>query len=166
MDTAALEAILFVSVEPVSTAELIRLTNSSEAAVEKSLTKLKSELENRGINLVSHDNKHQLVSTARFSSLLKPLIEQARPVLSPSALEVLTIVAHRQPISRSDIEQLRGVSSDQTLKNLLAKDLIAVSKQKHRPAEPVSYVTTIEFLHQTGLSSITELMPVDDHNDQ
>lgn len=166
MDAAAIEAILFVSVEPISTAELAKLTDTSEKTVEKSLTQLKNDLRGRGINLVSNDNKHQLVSSPRFSKLASPLIEQASPALSPSALEVLAIIAHRQPISRSDIEQLRGVSSEQTIKNLLAKDLIAISKKKRRPTEPLSYITTMEFLRQAGLGNISELTPVEDRNDR
>ena len=116
---AAIEAILFVAVEPVSTAELAKNLGQPEADVKKSLTKLKDNLSGRGISLVTHQGSHQLVSSPQFSHLVAPLIEAARPSLTPSSLEVLAIVAHRQPISRAEIEKLRGVSSEQTIKNLL-----------------------------------------------
>lgn len=154
---AAIEAILFVTLEPISTSQLTKLLKTNEESVDKALAKLAKSLDRRGIRLLSDNNHHQLVSAPQYSKIIEPLVEQSAPSLSAANLEVLTIIAYRQPIAKSQIEKLRGVASDQTIKNLLAKKLIAEKKDRSRPLEPITYITTIDFLRQIGLSSVHDL---------
>lgn len=157
VDAAAIEAVLFVSSSPVTTSKLCQILDTDEASVLENISALKSELSQRGINLISSSVGHQLVSSAKYHQLTAPIVEQTAPTLSAASLEVLTIIAHRQPISKTEIEKIRGVSSDQTIKNLLSKNLIRKSSKKQSPLDPSRYETTIEFLRQCGLSSIDEL---------
>lgn len=153
----AIEAILFVAPNPISTTQLAKLLDSDERSIDKNLSNLSKTLSQRGIKLLSNDNHHQLVSAPQYSDIVKPLIEQSAPVLSTANLEVLAIVAHYQPTTKSQIEQLRGVTSDKTIGNLLAKGLIAGEKGKGNPLDPIVYRTTTEFLRQVGFSSTQEL---------
>jgi segregation and condensation protein B len=86
---------------------------------------------------------------------------QPQPKLSPAALEALAIVAYRQPVTRAQVDALRGVDSSGVIRALLGRDLIAEAGRLDTVGRPILYATTAEFLRQFGLSSLAELPPLD-----
>ena len=119
------------------------------------------EDELRGVKLLILDEKAQLVSKPSFGEKVLAVLEQRRsPSLSPSALEVLSIVAYRQPVTRGVIEQIRGVDSAYTLTNLLEKGILEECGRLDVPGRPIIYRTSEAFLRIFGLSSLRDLPPL------
>ncbi len=159
---ALLEALLFVSAEPVSPGQLAAALEVSAAAVEEGLKALEGELQSRGLRLQRHGGRVQLTTAPETAELIERFLGlEATSRLSRAALETLAIIAYQQPVTRPYLESVRGVSSDAVLKSLLSKGLIQEVGRAEGPGRPILYGTTPDFLQYFGLSSLTDLPPLD-----
>ena len=155
---AALEALLFVSAEPVTTSQLATALDVSVSAVEEGLTQLDSELQTRGLRLQRHGGRMQLTTAPEMAEAVERFLGlEATSRLSKAALETLAIVAYQQPVTRPYIEGVRGVSSDGVMKSLLGKGLVQEVGRAEGPGRPILYGTAPDFLQHFGLNSLTEL---------
>ncbi|RME64748.1 MAG: SMC-Scp complex subunit ScpB [Nitrospirae bacterium] len=160
---ALLEAILFISGEPVEVKRLQEVTGFSTGEITSLMAELMREYRDRdgGVHIVEVAEGYQMVTSPRLGQYLQRFIKEDRKVkLSEAALETLAIVAYRQPITKAEIEQIRGVSSDGVLRSLLERKLIKVVGRKAVPGRPRMYGTTKEFLQYFGLKDLSELPPM------
>ena len=175
-----IEALLFSAQKPLSTAEMRAaikgaggadellpnaFTKTSEAEIAATLEQLKIEYIEQGhaFQLVEKAEGWQLASDADYA----PWVRQLFPVpkaarLSPPALETLAIIAYRQPITRADVEAVRGVSIDGVLQNLMERGLVKISGRAEVPGRPLLYDTTQFFLEHFGLRDLDELPNADE----
>jgi segregation and condensation protein B len=157
---AAIESLLFVSGRPLERAELRKLLDVDNQRLSNALHALKHDLDShgRGIRLQTLGEKVQLVTApehARYVATLLGLPITAK--LTPAALETLAVIAYRQPLTRSQIEAIRGVNSDRALASLLQHGLVAEVGRAQTVGRPALFATTIEFLQQFGLTSLDQL---------
>ncbi len=158
---AALEALLFVSGEPVSPAQLAAALEISPSAVEEGLKQLESELQTRGLRVQRHGGRVQLTTAAEMAEVIERVLGlEATAHLSRAALETLAIVAYQQPVTRPYIEGIRGVSSDGVMHSLLSKGLIQEVGRAEGPGRPILYGTAPDFLQHFGLNSLFDLPPL------
>lgn len=162
---AALEAILFAYAEPISAARLADALGVEQPVAEGLLQALCDELarEERGLCLLRLENRWQLSTKPAYGDYIKKALDTRRNTpLSQAALEVLSIIAYNQPVSRSFIEQVRGIDSSHTVQSLQQKGLIEEAGRLELPGRPIALRTTDVFLRTFGLSSLQELPPLHD----
>lgn len=161
---AILEAILFVSPEPVPVARLMSILGTvSRAEVVQALDILAHDLdqEGRGIQLVQVAGGYRLVTKQEYGPWLKRMDKaKAAQKLSRSALESLAIIAYKQPLVRSEIEEIRGVETSGVLRTLCERKLVRIVGRKDVPGRPIMYGTTKFFLEHFGLQDLTQLPPL------
>ncbi|AKP47651.1 MULTISPECIES: SMC-Scp complex subunit ScpB [Bacillus] len=125
---------------------------------------LKQEYENneqRGLQIIEWAHTFQLATKKENAPYLKKMVETARPQsLSQAALETLAIVAYKQPITKVEIEEIRGVQTERPIQTLISKGLIKEVGRKESPGRPILYGTTNEFLDYFGLKDLNELPPL------
>ena len=156
-----LEALLFVAAEPVATTQLATALDVSVSVVERGLNELDASLSNRGLRLQRHAGRVQLTTAPQLAELIERFLGlEATSHLSRAALETLAIIAYQQPVTRPQIDSIRGVNSDSMMKSLLSKNLILESGRADGPGRPILYSTTPEFLQHFGLNSILEMPPL------
>lgn len=156
-----LEALLFVAAEPVTTAQLAEALDVSGSVIERGLNELESSLSTRGLRLQRHTGRFQLTTAPQLAEDIERFLGlEATTHLSRAALETLAIIAYQQPVTRPQIDAIRGVNSDSMMKSLLNKGLILESGRADGPGRPILYSTTPEFLQHFGLNSILELPPL------
>jgi segregation and condensation protein B len=156
-----LEAMLFVAAEPVTTAQLAAALDVSSSVVERGLNELDAALASRGLRLQRHAGRVQLTTAPALAELIERFLGlEATSHLSRAALETLAIIAYQQPVTRPQIDAIRGVNSDSMMKSLLNKGLILESGRADGPGRPILYSTTPEFLQHFGLNSILEMPPL------
>jgi segregation and condensation protein B len=156
-----LEALLFVAAEPVATAQLATALDVSASVVERGLNELDASLASRGLRLQRHAGRVQLTTAPQLAELIERFLGlEATSHLSRAALETLAIIAYQQPVTRPQIDAIRGVNSDSMMKSLLSKNLILESGRADGPGRPILYSTTPEFLQHFGLNSILEMPPL------
>lgn len=149
-----LESILFVSSRPLSTKELASLVESDEKQVEESLFSLQSQRQSGGIVLLHASGSWQLAtSPSSVNSVRKFLQSDLKEKLTEASLEVLSIVAYKQPISKTEIEAIRGVNSQYSIRTLLMRGLI----EKRGDSRNSKYVITTDFLQYLGITTVSEL---------
>lgn len=162
---AALEAMLFASGESVPIKRLAEVLELTESKTIKLLEELKKKYDDDvkcGIRLVRLEDSYQLSSKKEYYEAIRDLTERKRRAsLSNAGLEVLSIVAYNQPITRSTIEFIRGVNSDGALNNLVAAGLVEEVGRLDAPGRPMLFGTSEEFLRCFDLSSISELPDID-----
>jgi len=157
-----IEAVLFVADRPVTVSELARLLSVPPDAVEDQVSMLLEEYAGRGISLQRHGDQLQLVSHPRVAPVVQRFLGlEMSARLSPASLETLAIVAYRQPVTRAQIEQIRGVNPDYAVGNLLTRGLIEDVGRLNVVGRPIQYGTTFEFLRAFGLRSLAELPPIE-----
>lgn len=150
-----IEAVLFWKAEPVSKNDLQDILECSQNEVNEGLELLQSNLSGRGLTLVSSNDQVSIQTSPEFDSLISDLNKQElNRGISRSALEVLSLVIYRGPISKRDIDHVRGVNSVYAIRNLLIRGLIEKTDDKARSA---SYAPTIELLSYLGINNIQEL---------
>jgi segregation and condensation protein B len=162
---AVIEAVLFASAEPVPMRRLARLLSSwSRPEIEEAVAALKKHLETeeRGIRLVEAAGGLQLRSAERLAPWVKRFFAERPPRLSRPVLETLAIVAYRQPVTRGEVEQIRGVNCDAVLGALTTRGLIRVQGRRPSPGRPAEYATTEAFLELFTLRDLGELPPLPD----
>jgi segregation and condensation protein B len=161
---AILEAVLFVSHEPVPVARLMSILGTvSKAEVVQALGILTHDLdqEGRGIQLVQVAGGYRLVTKQEYGPWLKRMDKaKAAQKLSRSALESLAIIAYKQPLVRSEIEEIRGVETSGVLRTLCERKLVRIVGRKDVPGRPIMYGTTKFFLEHFGLQDLSQLPPL------
>ena len=156
-----LEAILFVAAEPVTPAQLAAALDVAPSVIERGLNELDASLLTRGLRLQRHAGRVQLTTAPQLAELIERFLGlEATSHLSRAALETLAIIAYQQPVTRPQIDAIRGVNSDSMLKSLLNKGLVLESGRTDGPGRPILYSTTPEFLQHFGLNSILEIPPL------
>ena len=158
-----IEALLFASERPVSLEKLATILEISTLSVEAEIGALRDEKEAVGaLQLVEVAGGFQFVTKAEFAPFVRKLKDEKKARLSRAAFEVLAIVAYRQPVTRADIDALRGVESAGPLHFLLERKLLLPSARKDAPGRPWLYATTPRFLEQFGLKSLEDLPELDE----
>ncbi len=159
--SSALEALLFVSAESVAPSQLAAALEVSIAEVEAGLDELAAALRTRGLRLQRHAGRVQLTTLPEAAELVERFLGlETTSHLSRAALETLAIIAYQQPVTRPQVDAVRGVNSDGVMKSLLGKGLIQEFGRTEGPGRPILYCTTPDFLQHFGLSSLNELPPL------
>jgi len=150
------EAVLFASAEPVTVAELnARMPHGCDAA--EALVHVRKRYEGRGVTLMKTGNAYAMRTAGDLSFLMQKETVETRK-LSRAAIETLAIIAYHQPVTRAEIEEIRGVSvSRGTVNQLLEMEWIRFGRRKMTPGRPVTFVVTPDFLDQFGLESARDL---------
>jgi len=158
-----IEALLFVANEPLSIKTIAEITERSEYEVEVSLMEIKAdcEREGKGFCLLEVAEGYSFVTRPEFASYIEKLVKPRLNNLTQAALETLAIIAYKQPVTKSEIDEIRGVNSDSAINTLLARSLIEDAGRKESPGRPIIYETTRDFLKYFGLKDLKELT---DHN--
>jgi segregation and condensation protein B len=157
---AILESLLFAAGEPVTLAQLGNaLDNVAREEIRRALAEMATEYANgnRGIALEEIAGGYQLRTPREYAGYVRRLLAAKPPRLSRPLLETLAIIAYRQPITRPEIEQLRGVDTGGVLDTLTERELIKIAGRKDAPGRPIMYSTTPEFLELFGLKDINSL---------
>ena len=155
------EAILFAAEEPLDL-ESIQTRLKAKANVPKILKSLENQYKNRGINLICIANKWSFRTPSNLSKLMN-LETSTQKKLSKAAIETLAIIVYHQPVTRSEIEEIRGVSfGTGTLEILLELNWVRPSGRKNVPGKPIQYVTTDEFLSHFNLQKLSDLPNVEE----
>ncbi len=159
---ARLEALLFAAPGPVTAQQLAAALDVPTREAKKALEAYAATLEGRGIRLQRHRGRVQLTTAPEAAPWVERLLGlEATTRLSRAALETLAIVAYRQPVTRPQINAIRGVNSDGVMKSLLSKGLIEEMGRAEGPGRPILYGTTADFLAHFGLNSLDDLPPLD-----
>ena len=161
----ALEAMLFAHGEPVELARLADAMHAEPIQIQVLLEKLQRQYDERdgGLVLLNFDDRWQMATRPYYGEIIKRILDARRNApLSPAALEVLAVIAYNQPVSRSFIEQVRGVDSSSTVAKLLDKGLIEEAGRLDLPGKPVAFRVTDTFLRVFGLGSLADLPPLHD----
>ena len=159
----AVEAVLFVSPGPVSLARLAYALGVEEAIAHRAVTELSAryERQKRGLAIVRLADGYQMCTHPDFLDYVIRVLETAAARLSRAALETLSIIAYRQPITLPEIEAIRGVDSAGVVRTLLERGLIEEAGRKDTVGRPILYATTEEFLVYFGLKDLSELPSLD-----
>jgi segregation and condensation protein B len=155
-----IECILFAAGDPLSLRELSEMTEINDKRIKKIIEDMNHDYNDakRGLYIVEFNNKFQLSTKPEYGSYIKKLIKpEGRQNLSQAAMETLAIIAYRQPITRIDIDELRGVRSDRAIATLLEKGLIKEAGRMETVGRPILYGTTEDFLKYFGFKNIKEL---------
>ena len=166
---SAIESMLFVSGEPLALRELSNNLELKEKNVEEILSEMANEYEDksRGIRLISINGAYQLVTKSENSDFVQKLLKKNKKhSLSQASIESLAIIAYKQPITRQEIEEIRGVKSESAIARLIERGLIKDIGRLEVPGRPILYGTTDEFLRQFGLKTIKELPSLDLYSDE
>lgn len=164
---ALLESMLFVASGPVSTSRLAKALEITPAAVSGLLRTLEEDYQTRGLRLQWSGNAVQMTTAPAASSVVERFLGlEVTSRLSQAALEVLAITAYMQPITRPQIDQIRGVNSDGALRTLLSKGLIEEIGRLESPGRPILYGSAPEFLQYFGLTSLAELPPLTNEEEE
>ena len=166
---AALEALLFASERPLTPEEM-----KSAFADEVSVSDIREQLEElrgqyddeeRGFRVYEIAGGFQLASDIRFAEILKRFYQsREKRKISQAGLETLSVIAYRQPVTRAEIEAIRGVNVDGAVRTLMEKGLIRIAGRKEVPGRPILYGTTRDFLEHFGLKSVQELPPLSEYS--
>lgn len=155
---SVLESVLLVAEKPVSARELSNVSGAMLSEIQKSLAELIENYKDHGMKIIKKGDYYSLVTDPQNAeAVARFLNEELRHDLSEPALETLSIITYKQPVTRIDIEEVRGVSSDQILRNLMIRGLIAEVGRKETPGRPILYGTTMEFLQYFGFKSEQEI---------
>ena len=156
-----IEAIIFAAAEPLDI-DTIESKISKKTNVSKSLEKLQLEYSNRGINLVCIKNKWSFRTSDDLSKLMS-LQKSTQKKLSKATIETLAIIVYHQPVTRSEIEEIRGVSfASNTLETLLELDWVRPAGRKDVPGKPILYGTTENFLNHFNIQKLSDLPTIDE----
>lgn len=154
-----IEAILFASGTPIPVQKLSEIVEVPEWSIHELLTELKNNLEQRKSGIVLHQSAggYQLVTNPEAYAFVKKLSDVVRPTLSSSSMETLSIIAYKQPITKQEVEYIRGVRAERSIGRLLELELICEMGRKQVVGRPILYGTTDLFLRAFGLESLADL---------
>ena len=157
---AIVECLLFVAGEPVLITEIARVLEQDEASVKALLYEMEMTYreEGRGICLMTTDDTAQLVSNRDYISYVETLLQpEQKKSVSQSIMETLAVIAYKQPVTRAEIESIRGVRCEYAVSQRIKLGLIAAVGRKDVIGKPMLYATTDTFLHKFGLHNLSEL---------
>ena len=160
---AVVEALLFSGQEPLTLKVLTDLTETSRKEVMWVLDELRKEYaqDGRGVELVEIAEGFIFASRQEYSGHVQKLLSERKAApLSYAALETLAIIAYQQPVTRGEIEKIRGVSADRTVQTLLERQLIKEVGRLESPGRPIMYGTTVQFMIHFGLKDLNHLPPL------
>jgi segregation and condensation protein B len=158
---ARVEALLFVSPAPASVAQLAQTLHASPEAIEGALQSLANERTRTGIRVQRHAGRFQLISAPEFAAEVEAFLQlESTARLTRAALEILAIIAYRQPVTRPFVDSIRGVNSETALSTLVRYGLVEESGRDEGPGRPILYSVTPDFLHHFGLEGVDELPPL------
>jgi segregation and condensation protein B len=153
-----IESLLFVADQPVEIQDLATALNVAPDAIEDALQALETQYQTRGIRLQRKRNQVQLVSAPEAGPTIELFLGLERSgKLSVAAMETLSIVAYLQPVTRIQVEAIRGVRSDGVLRSLVRRGLVEATGRAETVGRPILFGTTFEFLQQFGLESLSDL---------
>jgi segregation and condensation protein B len=152
-----IEALLFVASEALSIQQIAKLTHASEVEVAATLQQIEADFADRGIVLREIAGGYRFASAPLARDVVEAYLLPPKTSLSMPALETLAIVAYSQPVTRSEIEAIRGVSAESVISTLLDRQLIVEAGRKDVVGRPLLYRTTPEFLQSFGLRSLEDL---------
>ena len=155
------EALLFVASEALSIKTLAKLTGAEEAEVTVALQRIDEEFAERGLVLREVAGGYRFASSPAARAAVEAYLLPPKTNLSPAALESLAIVAYNEPVTKAQIEEIRGVSADSVIATLLDRRFIVESGRRESPGRPLLYKTTSDFLEAFGLNSLDDLPAVD-----
>ena len=159
-----IEALLFLSEEPVKADRIATMLSISQDDAARLAGELKQDLNDavRGLQVIETAGGFQLGTRPELAPYLeKAFSEDVSSNLTAAALEALAIIAYKQPVTRIEIESIRGVRCEHVLDNLIKRKLIKISGRKEGPGRPLLYNTTTDFLKYFGLMDLKELPPLD-----
>lgn len=157
-----IEAILYVAGEPVALGQLAEWLEVTAPQVEAAVARLSTQLQQRGITLLHHEDRIQFVTSVLAAPVVRRMLGQSGATkLSNAVSEVLTIIAYRQPVTRAQIEAIRGVDCSTLVRQLQIRELVTDVGRLDTVGRPVLFATTDHFLRQFGLTSLAELPPLD-----
>lgn len=165
----ALEAILFTAGEPMELSRLAQALELPESSTQIQLDLLMDEYSaaGRGITIIRLNSAYQMVSVKAYASWVRKAMDLRRNIpLSQAAMEVLAVIAYNQPVTKSFVEQVRGVDCSGVIGSLTAKDLIEEKGRLELPGRPLLYGTTDNFLRCFSISSLAELPPIPKDEDK
>ena len=161
-----IESLFFVSTVPLVQKDLIKVFGKDNAPdLEKEVSNLNSLYENNSFYIKSIGEGFMMVSKKDFEPYISKLIPTKKLMLSNAALEVLAIIAYKQPISRIQIEAIRGVDCKGVIKNLLSKNLIKIQGRDDSIGKALLYKTTDDYLKHFGISNLSEMPTSDEVNE-
>ena len=164
-----IEAMLFVSPEPVTVREIAEFLSLAPARVDEAIKIISSELKkNHGITLIKISGGWQMVSSSDYAETVEAfasVISSQKVRLSKAALETLSVIAYNQPVTRSEIEEIRSVRCDRVVDTLLKHGLVRIAGRKKSVGSPLLFRTTDRFLEIFGLNSISSLPTLDELKD-
>ena len=157
-----IEALLFAATFRVSVNQLAETLHLPACEIEKALKNLDANYrQGSGIRLQWHASRAQLTTAPELAQLIEKFLGlEVTSRLSKAALETLSIIAYRQPVTRPAVDSIRGVNSEGVLRSLLSKGLIEEVGRSDSPGRPILYATTEDFLHYFGLTSLADLPPL------
>lgn len=157
-----LESLLFVADGPVAVSQLAKVLEVEVTSVEEALERLRRAYSQKGLRIQRQGEQVQMVTAPEAAPHIERFLGlQLKSTLSPAALETLAIIAYQQPITRAQIEAVRGVNCDGVLRTLTSKGLIEEVGRLEQAGRPILYGTTFEFLQYFGLQDLTELPPLE-----
>ena len=165
----AIEAILFVTGDSVAVGDLTRALDAPELDIRQAIDCLADECaeKRRGICVKRFADRIQLTTQAEYAPFIERMLQPVqKQSLSKSALETLSIVAYRQPVTKLEVEAIRGVKCDYSIQSLTAKNLIMEVGRKETLGRPILYGTTDAFLSHFGLERIEDLPPMEEAQEQ
>lgn len=162
--TAALEALLFTTGEAVSEERLMTALKIDKKTFDKAIAELQSRFEkdSHGIRLIRLGNAWQMCTKEKYyEDLIALEVAPKTPSLSEVAMETLSIIAYKQPVTKAEIQRIRGVNSDHAVNKLVEYKLVKELGRLNAPGRPILFGTTEEFLRSFGVADAEELPPID-----
>jgi segregation and condensation protein B len=162
---AILEALLFASGEPLTIGAIAKATSLSEQSIREIIRELTADYRDRnsGVVIAEIADGYEMATDPELAAWIRRMKNvHVSNKLSQPSIETLSIIAYKQPITKVEIDQLRGVNSDAAVKSLLDKRLVKIIGKKESPGRPFLYSTTNEFLQYFGLKNLTELPAIHD----
>ena len=157
-----IETLLFVSPSPISIGQITSILDEKPKAIEEALKNLGTYYKTRGLRLQEDKGRFQITTAPEYGEIIEKFLGlEENTTLSQAALEALAIVAYKQPITRPDVDEIRGVNSDGVMRNLLNKSLIQELGRVEGAGRAILYGTSSDFLQFFGISSLLELPQFD-----
>jgi len=161
------ESLLFVADKPVELRQLVRTLEADEEAITAAIELLGEECHQRGVRVLRDGDMVQMVSSPEAASYVEKFLGLGGAGrLSAAALETLAIIAYEQPVTRAQLQAIRGVNSDRIVANLIARGLVKEAGRLEQAGRPALLVTTPEFLQHFGFSSLDDLPPLEEGLDE
>ncbi len=166
-----IEAIMFAYSDPISIEELNNIINEelSKKEIEFMLNSLIDEYreDNRGIQIIKLEDKYQMTTNKDYSDFIKKVLEpNKKKSLSQATLETLTIIAYKQPITKVQVEDVRGVKCDRAIQTLLENELITEAGRLDKIGKPIIYKTTNEFLKLLSIETLEDLPKLENNEEE